>query len=194
MDLPEGPPKALATVPKPEVKVSPALSLTALPGECGIRTRQIALLVADGVHGASIAAMHGALSKAGAVGHFVGPRIGAFTTLESGEVEAGKSMENSPSVLFDALVLPDGDKAIETLARNAHTMEYLKDQYRHCKTILALGASRQLLELAGIPASKGKDLGLLMAERDRAAVVAPVFIAAIAAHRHPSRDSDPPKL
>lgn len=110
LDLPEGLPKALATAPGPEVKVSPALSLTALPGDCGIRTRQIAILLADGVHRPSIAALHAAITAAGVAGHFVGPRIGAFTTLEGGEVEAGKSMENSPSVLFDALMLPDGTR------------------------------------------------------------------------------------
>jgi catalase len=194
MDTPKGLPKALAKAAAPEVKVSPALSLTALPGECGIRTRQIAILIGDGVHGASLATLLAAISEAGAVAHFVGPRVGAFTTFEGGEVEAGKSMENSPSVLFDALVLPDGEKAIETLTRHGHTMEYLKDQFRHCKTILALGASRQLLEKAGIPASKGQDPGILVAEPGKAAKVATAFIAAIARHRHPSRDSYPPGL
>ena len=194
MELPDALPKALANPPSPEVRVSPALSLTTLPGECGIRTRQIALLVADGAHRASLAAIHAALAAEGAVGHFVGPRVGNFVTDDGAVIEAGKSMENSPSVLFDALVLPDGAKAIETLACDGHTMEYMKDQFRHCKAILALGASRTLLELAGIPASMGKDPGILLAERNKAADAAPAFIAAIAAHRHPSRDSDPPKV
>ncbi len=194
MDIPKGLPKALAKAISPEVDASPALSLTALPGECGIRTRQIAMLVADGVHGASLVTLLKAISAAGAVGHFVGPRVGKFKTLEGGEVEAGKSLENSPSVLFDALVLPDGAKAIETLARDGHTMEYLKDQFRHCKTILALGASRKLLEMAGIPTSKGKDAGILISDSAGARDTAPDFILAIEAHRHPSRDSDPPML
>jgi catalase len=195
MDIPKGLPKAHTTAISPEVKVSPALSLMALPGECGIRTRQIAMLVADGVHGASLITLLKAISAAGAVGHFVGPRVGKFKTLEGGEVEADKSMENSPSVLFDALVLPDGAKAIEALARDGHTMEYLKDQFRHCKTILALGASRKLLEMAGIPTSKkGKDAGILMSDSASDRDTAPAFISAIEAHRHPSRDSDPPML
>jgi catalase len=100
-------------------------------------------------------------------------------------------MENSPSFLFDALVLPDGAKAVATLAADGHTMEYLKDPYRHCKTILALGASKALLEQAGIPAVAGKDPGILVAEAAKAAAVSKALIAAIAVHRHPSRDSDP---
>ena len=194
MEVPDALPKALAKAPVPEVRISPALSLMALPGECGIRTRQIAIVVADGVHHASIAAIQAAIVAEGAVGHFVGPRIGKFVAEGGAVIEAGKSMENSPSVLFDALVLPDGAKAVATLASDGHTMEYLKDQFRHCKPILALGASRKLLEMAGIPASPGKDPGILLAERDEITGAAPAFIAAIAAHRHPSRDSDPPRI
>jgi catalase len=194
MPVPKGMPKALARAAAPEVKVSPALSLMALPGKGGIRTRQVAILVADGAHRASIAAVHAALVAAGAVTHFVGPRVGNFTLDDGSEVEANKSMENAPSVLFDALVLPDGAKAIEVLVQDGHTMEYVKDQFRHCKTILALGASSQLLEKAGITAARGKDAGILVSERDAAGKIAPAFIAAIAAHRHTSRDSDPPRI
>ena len=194
MPVPPALPRAIANPAPPEVQISDALSLTALPGECGIRTRQIAILVADGVHGASIAAIHAALLKAGAVAHLVGPRVGKFIADDGAEIEANKSLENSPSVLFDALVLPDGAAAIETLAADGHTMEYVKDQFRHCKTILALGASRKLLDMAGIVPSAGGDPGLIVAPSAQAVDAASAFIAGIAAHRHPSRDSDPPKV
>ncbi|MDP3715107.1 MAG: catalase, partial [Burkholderiales bacterium] len=69
INVPDAMPKALAKAPTPEVKTSAALSLTALPGECGIRTRQIAMLVADGVHLASLAEIHTALAAEGAVVH-----------------------------------------------------------------------------------------------------------------------------
>ncbi len=194
MEAPAAMPKAIQNPPSAEVQVSPALSLTALPGNCGIRTRQVAILVATGVHKASIAAVHAALAAEGAVTHFVGSRVGKFIADDGGEIEANKSMENSPSVLFDALVLPDGDAAIKTLARDGHTMEYVKDQFRHCKTILALGAGRSLLEKAGIMAGGETDPGILVADSDEAENAASKYVAAIAAHRHPSRDSDPPKI
>ncbi|WP_394756888.1 catalase [Rhodoferax sp.] len=194
MAVPAPLPRAIAHPAPPEVQISGALSLTALPGECGIRTRQIAILLADGVHGASIAAIHAALAAAGAVAHFVGPRVGKFIADDGAEIEANKSMENSPSVLFDALVLPDGAPAIKTLAADGHTMEYVKDQFRHCKTILALGASHQLLAMAGIVPSAGGDPGLIVVPSAQVVDAASAFIAGIAAHRHPSRDSDPPKV
>ncbi len=53
--------------------------------------------------------------------------------------------------LFDRRwFLPDGAAGVEALAKDGHTLEFLKDQYRHCKTILAYGASSMLLQKLGI--------------------------------------------
>jgi catalase len=51
--LPEPLPRLGRPARKPEVAVSPALSLLARPGDVGIRTRRVAILVADGVDGAA---------------------------------------------------------------------------------------------------------------------------------------------
>jgi catalase len=195
IEVPDAMPKAMADPETPEVTVSPPLSLMALPGERGIRTRQIAVLVENGVDHASLVDLYGTLTDAGAVVHFVGPRVGMFAGSSGGEIEANKSMENSPGVLFDALVLPDGSEAVQALAGNGHTMEFVKDMFRHAKTILALGAGRQLLESAGIGPTMDEDEGILLADGAEAgAGIAAAFIAAITAHRHLSRDSDPPLI
>ena len=195
--VPAAMPRALAKPPKAEVTTSPTLSLLARPGDGGIATRKIALLVADGVDGASITALQAALQKAGAMPRLVGPRIGRFKTADGGILEAEASLENEPGVLFDALVLPDGAAAVATLARDAHTAEFIKDQYRHGKTILALGASGQLLDNAGVPATLpgGKpDPGVLLAGAANIGPVAKAFIAAVAMHRHYARETDPPRV
>ena len=195
MDVPAAMPRAMPNPPVPEVKKSEALSLTALPGECGIHTRQVAVLVANGVHAASLASLQKALAVEGAVVHFVGPRVGNFTAADgAGMIEANKSLENSPSVLFDAIVLPDGADAVQALAKDGHTMEFLKDAFRHCKTILSLGASDTLLDQAGVLELTGKDPGMLWCESSEVAGAIPAFVAAIASHRHPMRDTDPPKI
>ena len=192
MALPEPLPRALATPVTPEVAHSPALSLTARPGDGGVRTRKVALLVADGVEGDGIAAVQKALSGAGAVGRLVGPRIGAFHTAGGEQVQADASLENEPGFLFDGLVLPDGEGAVAALMADGHTMEFIKDQYRHGKTILALGASASLLTRAGIAQQ------LLTGEADPGLIVAGdagaagAFIEALGKHRHPARDTDPP--
>jgi catalase len=195
MDLPAPMPRALENPAEPEVTESPALSLTALPGNGGIRTRKIAILVADGVEGDSIAALQQALVEEGAVPRLVGIRVGRVKTASGEMIEADASMENSPSVLFDALALPDGASAVQTLAKDGHTMEFITQQYRHAKTILALGASASLLEAAGVSTtlpSGEPDDGVAVSAAHDIDNAAAWFIGAIGMHRHVARDSDPP--
>ena len=195
MDLPQPLPKAMAKAPAPEVTVSPALSLMHLPGQTGVHTRKVAVLVANGVEGKSIAKVQAALVKQGAVPHLVGVRLGKVTTAEGEALQAQASMENTPAVLFDALVLPCGQDAVDTLAKDGHTLEFIKDQYRHCKPILALGLSQMLLDKAGIPAalpSGAPDEALIKVPPNKVATVIGSFIEAMAKHRYTPRDSDPP--
>ena len=197
MELPEPLPKALQTPVKPEVKLSPALSLKALPGDGGIRSRKVAMLIADGVEGESIAALRAALLEAGAVPRLIGPTLGTYKTAAGDTIEADASLENEPGFLFDALILPDGADAVAMLLTNGHTMEFVKDQYRHCKTMLAFGASSALLDKAGISLSlpSGEDdPGLFTAEVSQADSIAEEFIAAMSLHRHTDRDRDPPLI
>ena len=186
--VPSAMPKATTDAPSPEITESGVLSLTARPGNCGIRTRQIAILVDDGVVHGSLAAINTALVEAGAVVHFVGPRVGLFTSDVGKQIDADKSMENAPGFLFDAIVLPDGLDAVNALAANEHTMAFVMDTFRHGKTILALGEGRAFLDMADLETRINKDPGILLAASADAAQVAPSFINAIAAHRHPSRE------
>ncbi len=74
------------------------------------------------------------------------------------------------------------------------TMEFVTEQYRHGKTILALGASSALLERAGIESTLpdgGTDPGLFVGDVD---ANVDAFIAALGQHRHPARETDPPRV
>ncbi|MBS2780717.1 catalase [Aeromonas salmonicida] len=193
MDVPEAMPKALAQSVPPEVFKSPALSLTALPGEGGIRTRKVAILIADGVHGASIVTLQTALVAAGAVVCLIAPHLGSVETADGDLLVAMGTLENSPPVLFDALVLPDGSKGVTRLAGYGQAQEFVITQYRHGKTILALGASNALLDKAGIPSTQ-PDTGILQASVDTLADGTAAFIAALGKHRHPVRETNPPRL
>ena len=112
-------------------------------------------------------------------------------------VQADVSLENEPGFLFDGLVLPDGEEAVAALAQDGHTAEWIKDQFRHCKTILAMGASRKLLTQAGIPIAMDKSLaqggtGLIVVDGDAAEAGLEAFVQALAKHRHFGREMDPP--
>ncbi|MEJ7687726.1 MAG: catalase [Variovorax sp.] len=195
LEVPAAMAKALDQPQTPEVTQSPALSLLARPGDGGIRTRKIAILVADGVEGDSIAALQAALVDAGAVPRLVAPRLGSIKTAGGGMLEADASLENTPPVLFDALVLPDGQAGVDALARIGNTNEFIVNTYRHCKTMLVLGASA--IDKVGIKAELPNgmpDPGLIFAQAAAAGSVTAAFIEAIAKHRHTDRDQDPPLI
>ncbi len=195
-EVPAPLPRALANPAQPEVTASPALSLMARPGDGSVRGRKVALLVADGVDGDAVARMQEALAKNGAVGRLVAPRIGPVRTLSGEMLDADASLENEPGFLFDALVLPDGEDAVAALARNGHTPEFIRDQYRHCKPLLVLGASRMLLDKAGVPAAApdgGSDPSLIVAE-SLDATAGQAFLTALAGPRNFARETDPPMV
>ena len=195
MALPAAMPKALENPATPEVTLSSALSLLARPGDGGIRTRKIAVLVAHGVEGASLGKLIASLVAAGAVPRLVGSRLGTCLDAAGESFDVDATLENSPGFLFDALVLPDGEGAVEALAADAHTLEFLRDQYWHCKPILAFGASVALLADARIPTTLpdgSADIGLVIADDVDADRAIANFIGALGLHRHFERENNPP--
>jgi catalase len=70
-------------------------------------------------------------------------------------------------------------------------MEYVRDHYRHGKTILALGSATSVLEACGIDLSE-PDAGIVMSSKPKQGIAS--FIAALSAHRHKERETDPPRL
>ena len=196
MPLPDALPKVLERSPKPEVTSSAFLSLLARPGESTVATRRVAILVADGVEAASLITVHDRLADQGAVPRYVGLKLGQIKGVGGETVEVEISLETGPSVLYDALVLPDGESAVATLAQSGHALEFLKDQYRHCKTILAFGAGARLLDKAGIPPTVGEepDPGIVRLDSSKARAAVERFAAAIAKHRHFTRETDPPRV
>jgi catalase len=197
VELPKPMPRATKNAPEAEINTSPALSLKALPGNGGVATRKVAIILADGVDADPITNLIDALNGAGAVTRLLGSRLGTVRSEDGEPLEIDATLENSPSVLFDALVLPGGAEAVEGLCLDGRMLEFVKDQYRHCKTILALGDSSKILTKAGIALtlpSGDVDPGLLIDGQGGNEANAQSFIAAIGRHRHVERDRDPPLI
>ncbi len=136
-----------------------------------------------------------AISAAGAVARLLSTRLGTVRSIDGQEFAADATLENMPAVLFDALVLPDGAEAVTRLSKDGRTLEFLKDQYRHGKTILVGAASAKLLEDAGVPLQlpTGKpDPGLIVSTAGQMKDQISEFLAAVAKHRHPGRAENPP--
>src|SRR5262249_10585401 len=113
--------------------------------------------------------------------------------------EVDATVSAMPSVLFDAVVLPDGASAVVRLAADGRVIEFVKDQYRHCKPLLVLGAGRELLQRAQIPESLisgAPDPGIVvgMEHGDGMEAAFNAFIEALGKHRHFERETDPPHV
>jgi catalase len=198
MPVPDPLPRVLDKVTEPEVAKSAALSLFARPGDGSIRTRRIAILVADGVDAEAAQALHAGLVEQGAVPRYVGVRLGSVRAERGDAIDVEVTLETMPSVLFDAVALLGGKSAVTQLGNLGHALEFIKDQYRHAKPILALGAAAALVENAGVPAmlpSGEPDPGVLIGGPDaKVSDVLTDFIKAIARHRHHEREMDPPPV
>ena len=158
--------------PPAEVMVSPALSLTARPGNGDIRGRRVAILVGPGVDADSVQRCESALTGAGGVVRRVAADLNAGGDVEWRSARTRCHLRDHASVLFDAVVVPDGADELGALGQS---LEFLRDQYRHCKPILFLGSGGGVVADAGIPTDDEFDWALC---QDVGA-----FIKAVGKHR-----------
>jgi catalase len=183
--------------PVPDYPPSPSLSLFARPGRIGIRTRRIAILVADGVEGAIVRQIYASLLKDGAQPRLVGQHLGEVKAVGDKPLDVEVTFEATPSVMYDAVVLPPGEAANAALAKNGRVLEFLRDQYRHDKPFLVLGAGRQLVAAAGLPAAlpNGEpDPGLIVADPAGLNAALAAFKTAVTRHKIYVRETDPPRV
>ncbi len=105
-------------------------------------------------------------------------------------MDADATFANEPGFLFDALVLPDG---CDSAADDARALESVRDIYRHCKPIYALGSGAELLARAGIPGD-ATDGGLIVAIPTEPSSQIDRFIQALGGPRDFTRETDPPRI
>ena len=190
--LPKAMPRAIDQPKTPEVSVSPALSLMVRPGAGGVRTRRVAILVGPGCDVAAAALAQSVLVTAGAVARVVAARISTVAGQDGESIEADSSFENSPAVLFDAVIVTGGKRELG----DSRASEFVQLHYRHCKTLLAVGKGSNLLEACDVSVNLptgARDPGVLAADSlEETAMEA--FIVALGKHRHYDREIDPPQV
>jgi catalase len=138
-----------------------------------------------------------ALHKAGVVTVVVAPRQGQIETTDGEAIEATASFENSPPMLFDAVLLPDGEVGVRSLLRHAQAIDFVDEQFRQGKTLLSLGASKVLLDHAcadALLASGAADPCVLLAEAAEAEAAHAAFITAIGKRRHAACEAEPSRV
>ncbi|MHC3750394.1 catalase HPII [Stutzerimonas stutzeri] len=173
-------PTVAAKVPTPQS--SPALSLmNHAPGN--IKSRKIAILVANGVDGAAIDAFKGKLAEQGALAKIIGPSPAPVKTADGKMLPVDAAMDGMPSVMFDAVFVPGGADAAAAMAKSGEAKHYLLEAYKHLKPIVMLGAARSLLATLGLQ----PDAGLL--EGDDVDGVFGNFAQALGQHRVWAREA-----
>jgi catalase len=186
--------------PKPantSIVNSPALSMANTVKD-SIKTRKVAVLTADGFDDSALSNMKQALTAAGGQAKVVAPRLGFLTSAKGAEVKIDFSLLTASSVMFDAVYIPGGEKSVEALKSEAAALHFVKEAYKHCKTIAASGAGIELVRAPYVGADTAKndaegnqlvaEEGVIIGHDAQAAKVASEFIKAIARHRHWSRE------
>ncbi|MFJ9611584.1 catalase [Kitasatospora sp. NPDC101176] len=166
------------------VRVSPALSLENQRGEC-VDTRKVAVLVTDGVDTAQVQAARARLQAEGATAETLAPHGGTVTGRDTVDVAVDRAMPTTASVLYDAVVVPDGTDA---LAGDPDAVRFVTEALRHGKPMAVLGSGTALGEAAGsgrpeavagvaVPGSDGQADAAFWDE----------FVALVGRHRFPDR-------
>lgn len=99
-----------------------------------IRSRQIAVLIADGVDETSVNNLKNKLTAEGAMVKLVAPRLSPVKGNKN-TLMPDKTFFNAASVLFDAVYIPGGAKSVAILRNEPDAIHFVNEAFRHCKAI-----------------------------------------------------------
>lgn len=181
-----------ATVGSNHGRTSPALSMENTVKDT-IRSRRIALLVAEGFDFASLNVVKAALEGAGAHTEVVAPIGGMVKSASGQEVEAKQLFLTTASIMYDAVYIPGGAQSVATLRGMAEALHFVNEAFKHFKPIAAFGEGIQLLEASYVRGfTFANDASSIQSEQgvvtgatgSNPAALVQAFIPAIAQHRH----------
>jgi catalase len=125
-------------------KRSPALSMD--KASSTIAFRKVAVLVDDGVDGKQVNDIKALFNHERAVVHIIARTPGVVKSSDGQDIQVTKVFPNAPSVLYDAVIIPDGKDSATTLADNGLAVHFVKEQFVHGKPIGGLGAGAEFLK------------------------------------------------
>lgn len=178
---------------QPEIKepvpdISPALSMANTVKD-NIRTRQIAILAADGVNEKALNAMKATLIKEGAVADVIAPYQGHIISEGDEQIPVDRSFLTAASVFYDAVYVPGGTNSVATLEAEPDAIHFLNEAFKHCKAIAADTQALQVLEATYFSkkiSTESNELGIIISDDPDA--LGRQFVTAIAQHRFWDRE------
>lgn len=140
-----------------QVSVSPALSMANTIKN--IKTRQVAVLAADGVDEKDINALRKALEAGGASLKIIAPVLGDIISAGGKKIPVDMSLLIASSVVFDAVFVPAG-KSATALLEEPDAIHFINETYKHCKPIGANDEGVNLVNASYV--NNKKDAGIVI--------------------------------
>ncbi|MCX5045108.1 catalase [Aldersonia sp. NBC_00410] len=184
--------------PTPDAVTSPALSQLNTATD-SIATRKIAVLAADGVDVKGVTKVRSALTERGAIVEVLGPHGGTLSGGSGGELTVDRAINTMASVLYDAVIVPCGEKSVETLSGDGYALHFIAEAYKHAKTLAAFGGGVDLLRRMNIGTQLADDTDVVAvegvvttaaAQNDISDGFGEAFAAELAKHRAWARKTD----
>ena len=126
-------------IKQPVVEKSAALSMVGTKNK-SIKTRQIAVLIANGFDAPSFKKLKSEAENNGAIIKTIAPQLGSVKAPDGSEVTPDHTLFNCASVLFDAVYIAEGRSVVEALKNEPDALHFVNEAYRHCK---AIGAGKE---------------------------------------------------
>lgn len=159
-----------------------------------IRTRKIAILIADGVNQDSLQAVQEAIVAEGAMVDLVAPKLGYIISADDKEIEVQKSFLTTASIFYDGVYVPGGTNCVATLEADPDAIHFLNEAFKHCKAIAVDLDALQVLQATyfgrKIPEDQSDESVLMegVVIGSDANKLSKQFIAAVAMHRFWDRE------
>ena len=135
------------------VEKSAKLSFEAFKPE-DIKGRKIAVLVHDKANEANVAAILAWAQSESAVAHILTPTPAPVVSSEQSALPSNGMQKGEPSVIYDAVVIVDGDNYNVVKADGIAT-HYILEAYKHLKPIIFLGDKKALIDDLRLVMDKG---------------------------------------
>ncbi len=181
----DGNPKEYQPIRKKQsIEKSAALSMANTIKDT-IKSRCVAVLIADGVDEEEFNKYKKALEAQGATVKTVAPRLGMIKGAAKGDIKADMSFLTGTSVVFDAVFIPGG-KNVKMLIAQPEAIHFVNEAFSHCKAIAANKEGVELLKASYVANRLDKNaegLGVLIDKSPKQ------FISAISQHRFWEREA-----
>lgn len=151
-----------------------------------IRSRRVAVLVADGARARHLDGVVTALRAQGAQVELVGRVLGRIVSDEGNVFAVAHNHHTASSIFYDAVFVPGGPDALAALRGYAPALRFLEEAFRHGKPIGLLGEAMDLVAATAVRECKQASSGVVTSRGGSPAEVrtfAAELIAAIRRHR-----------